>query len=423
MSDDKPAPKTDYKLEPDSELRFEIETKNEKATVVLLNGQAEMFGTELVVKKPYEFLTGAKVAIFTYHGCTIELRGKPDVAYVAKETPMVMYLNANSALEHLRSKAEKEDAQGPIVMVVGPTDVGKTTLCRIFLNYAVRLGRRPIYVDLDVGQGGIAIPGTIGALLVERPAPVAEGFSQQAPLVYHYGHNTPSANSTFYDVLISKLAETTLERLQANKKAKSSGMIINTCGWVKGSGYSHILHTVSAFEVTAIFVLDQERLYNELLRDVKRSVQVVFLPKSGGVVERTKSQRNESRDLRIREYFYGSKMPLFPHSFDVKFSDIKIFKVGSPPLPDSCLPLGMKAEDNYTKLVAVVPGPQLLHHILAVSFAESTDENVIQTNVAGFICVTNVNMEKQVLTILSPQPRPLPQTILLVSDLQFMDSN
>ncbi|XP_035904676.1 protein CLP1 homolog [Anopheles stephensi] len=423
MSDDKAIPKTDYKLEADSELRFEIENKNEKVSVVLLNGLAELFGTELVVKKPYDFFTGAKVAIFTYHGCTIELRGKPDVAYVAKETPMVMYLNANSALEHLRSKAEQEDAQGPIAMVVGPMDVGKTTLCRIFLNYAVRLGRRPIYVDLDVGQGGIAIPGTIGALLVERPAPVAEGFSQQAPLVYHYGHSSPSSNSTFYDVLISKLAETTLERLQANKKAKSSGMIINTCGWVKGSGYSHILHTVEAFEVNAIFVLDQERLYNELLRDVKSTVQVVFLPKSGGVVERTKSQRTEARDLRIREYFYGSKMPLFPHSFDVKFSDIKIFKVGSPPLPASCLPLGMKAEDNYTKLVAVQPGPQLLHHILAVSFAESTDENVIQTNVAGFICVTNVNMDKQVLTVLSPQPRPLPQTILLVSDLQFMDSH
>ncbi|KFB36609.1 protein CLP1 homolog [Anopheles ziemanni] len=423
MSDEKAIPKTDYKLEADSELRFEIENKNEKVTVVLLNGQAELFGTEVVVKKPYEFVTGAKVAIYTYHGCTLELRGKPDVAYVAKETPMVMYLNANSALEHLRNKAEQEDAQGPIVMVVGPMDVGKTTLCRIFLNYAVRLGRRPIFVDLDVGQGGIAIPGTIGALLVERPAPVAEGFSQQAPLVYHYGHSSPSSNSTFYDVLISKLAETTLERLQANKKAKSSGMIINTCGWVKGSGYSHILHTVSAFEVTAIFVLDQERLYNELLRDVKRSVQVVFLPKSGGVVERTRSQRTEARDQRIREYFYGSKMPLFPHSFDVKFGDIKIFKVGSPPLPDSCLPLGMKAEDNYTKLVAVQPGPQLLHHILAVSFAESPDENVIQTNVAGFICVTNVNMDKQVLTVLSPQPRPLPQTILLVSDLQFMDSH
>lgn len=47
-------------------------------------------------------------------------------------------------------------------MVVGPGDVGKSTLTRILLNYAVRMGRRPIYVDLDVGQGSISTPGTIG---------------------------------------------------------------------------------------------------------------------------------------------------------------------------------------------------------------------------------------------------------------------
>ena len=35
---------------------------------------------------------------------------------------------------------------------VGPTDVGKSTVCRLLLNYAVRLGRKPIYVDLDDGQ-------------------------------------------------------------------------------------------------------------------------------------------------------------------------------------------------------------------------------------------------------------------------------
>lgn len=47
-------------------------------------------------------------------------------------------------------------------MVVGPADVGKSTLTRILLNYAVRMRRRPILVDLDVGQGHISIPGTIG---------------------------------------------------------------------------------------------------------------------------------------------------------------------------------------------------------------------------------------------------------------------
>lgn len=48
-----------------------------------------MFGTELVKGKPYEFHTGAKVAVFTWHGCTVELRGRTEVSYVAKETPMV----------------------------------------------------------------------------------------------------------------------------------------------------------------------------------------------------------------------------------------------------------------------------------------------------------------------------------------------
>lgn len=34
----------------------------------------------------------------------------------------------------------------------GPTDVGKSTLCRLLLNYAVRMGRSPIFIDIDVGQ-------------------------------------------------------------------------------------------------------------------------------------------------------------------------------------------------------------------------------------------------------------------------------
>lgn len=57
------------------------------------------------------------------------------------------------------STAEADGKRGPIVMIVGPTDVGKSTLSRILLNYAVRLGRRPIYVDVDVGQGTISVPG------------------------------------------------------------------------------------------------------------------------------------------------------------------------------------------------------------------------------------------------------------------------
>lgn len=138
------------------------------------------------------------------------------------------------------------------------------------------MGRRPIFVDLDVGQGHIAITGTMGALLVERPADVVEGFSQQAPLVFHFGHKKPSANIALYNLLVSRLAEVCSDRLQANKKARVSGIVINTCGWVQDDGYKLLTHAAQAFEVDAILVLDNERLYNELVRDMPDFVKVLF---------------------------------------------------------------------------------------------------------------------------------------------------
>lgn len=87
------------------------------------------------------------------------------------------------------------------------------------------------------------------------------------------------------------------------------------------------------------------------------------------------------------------------------------------------MPLGMKATDNMTKMVVVQPGQNILHHILAISFAETADEDVINANVLGFICVESVDAEQQTMTVLSPQPRPLPNTVLLLSDLQFLDNN
>lgn len=77
----------------------------------------------------------------------------------------MFYLNCHCCLEQMRQEAEQNDTKGPITMLVGPTDVGKSTVSKILLNYAVRMGglsRRPIFVDLDVGQGHISIPGTIG---------------------------------------------------------------------------------------------------------------------------------------------------------------------------------------------------------------------------------------------------------------------
>ena len=149
-----------YELEKGSELRFEVD--NDPVIIRMVQGKAELFGTELRLEQKYTFKKGDKVAIFTFHGCKIKLFGKPEVQYVAMETPMTFYVNLSNALEGIRVQAAKDDKAGPNVLIVGPTDVGKSTLCRILLNYAVRSGRNALFVDLDLGQGLVSIPGSIG---------------------------------------------------------------------------------------------------------------------------------------------------------------------------------------------------------------------------------------------------------------------
>lgn len=413
-----------WALQRETELRFEVPEVegSQSAQLVLLKGQAEIFGTELVLKKKFNFKPGAKIAVFTWDGCSVEIHGVVDGAYVSKETPMLMYLNLHAALDQMREKAKKNvELFGPKIMITGPGDVGKSTLCRILLNYAVRLRRHPVFVDIDVGQGSVSIPGSAGALLIERPADIEEGFPVHAPLVYHFGHTSPGPNHKLYNILSSQIAKVVKERFEKNEEARVGGVVINSCGWVTGQGYKMLVHAAKEFDVNIIVVLDQERLYNDFKKEFGEKIQVIHLPKSGGVVTRSQELRRDSRNERIRQYFYGIKKNFYPHTFEVKFSDVKVFKIGAPAVPDSCLPIGMQQDQSETKLVLMQPGKDLVHCVLGLSMASSLDEDLVRTNVAGFIVITDVDMERQHYKILSPAPWPLPRQFLLLSDVKFMD--
>lgn len=69
-------------------------------------------------------------------------------------------------------------------------------------------------------QSELGIPGTIGALVVERPTDVEEGFALTAPVLYHYGHKSPSENVPLYNLLISRLAEVVNTRCETNSRSK-----------------------------------------------------------------------------------------------------------------------------------------------------------------------------------------------------------
>eukprot|EP00002_Diphylleia_rotans_P033095 TRINITY_DN7001_c0_g1_i4.p1 TRINITY_DN7001_c0_g1~~TRINITY_DN7001_c0_g1_i4.p1 ORF type:complete len:351 (+),score=62.83 TRINITY_DN7001_c0_g1_i4:56-1108(+) len=202
-----------FELKPTQELRFQVAV-SEAATLKLVSGNAEIFGTEIVSGKVYEF-SQTKLAVFTWHGCILELSGKYTSAYVGEETPMDYYINIHHGLHKLRLQAAQEKRSGPRVMLVGPTDSGKSSVSRILINYAIRHDMRPTYVDLDVGQNSISPPGCVAAIPMFRPVDVEEGYSLLAPLAFFYGHENLSANPTNFKHQTLQLAKAL--SLQADK--------------------------------------------------------------------------------------------------------------------------------------------------------------------------------------------------------------
>jgi polyribonucleotide 5'-hydroxyl-kinase len=59
-------------------------------------------------------------------------------------------VNLNHILEQMRNQALESLTTGPRVFITGNSHSGKSTISKILVNYCVKLGWTPIYVDLDL---------------------------------------------------------------------------------------------------------------------------------------------------------------------------------------------------------------------------------------------------------------------------------
>lgn len=79
--------------------------------------------------------------------------------------------------------------------------------------------------------------------------------------------------------------------------------------------------------------------------------------------------------ILMQEYFYGLANDLSPHSNIANFSDLFVYRVGGgPQAPRSALPIGAEPAADPTRVVPVNISRDLLHVVLAVSFAKEPDE-------------------------------------------------
>ncbi|KAJ5713397.1 uncharacterized protein N7483_010578 [Penicillium malachiteum] len=373
------APPSQIALNPGAEWRFEVEFGH-TIKVKLLNGTAELFGTELAESQTYTF-SGSKGAIYTWHGCELEVSAGESVTtttvdgstsaaghgaggcqseYTSTDTPMMEYANMHFALESIREESQGSGKDGPRVLLLGPSNAGKTSLAKILTSYATKLGGQPLVVNLDPTEGMLSVPSTLTATTFRTMLDVENGWGSsplsgpspvpvKLPLVYSYPLPSPlDAEGSVYRPIVSRLALQVTERMAKDEEVQKTGIIVDTPG-VLGSGNPGSLelinHIVTEFAITNIVVLGSERLYHDMVKqyDNKPSssaaavafderVSVVKLSKSGGCVDRDAAFLKKTRESQIRSYFFGnsalsttSAITLSPSTVQLDFASLTVY--------------------------------------------------------------------------------------------------
>ncbi len=208
------------------------------------------------------------------------------------------------------------------VMLVGPTDVGKSTFARDLVKFWLEKGYRPCAVDLDVGQSDIGPVGTLGAVLVENSNFTL--FSELEPVVLEFfGYLAPSFDLISYVWCLKKLA---------SGLKKFDKVVIDTTGWVAGyDAFSLKLVKAEIFGVDVVVLIGEgifkwERAFSSVGFDVLKVLPSKF------VVPKDRKRRRVNRYAATESFFKNKplvKMRLSEHGLWIRSAkDLKYSLLG-----------------------------------------------------------------------------------------------
>jgi len=111
-----------------------------------------------------------------------------------------------------------------VTVVIGHTDVGKTTFCLQLINAAVRVRVPVSLVDADIGQSEVGPPGTIGMAVAEREVDSLDQLSPKK--LYFVGSTSPVGHLLPQVVGVKRLVDEALSHTRL--------VLVDTTGLVRG---------------------------------------------------------------------------------------------------------------------------------------------------------------------------------------------
>lgn len=377
------------RFDSDCEARFTL-TPGQSISVSVDSGTVLCNGWQLPDNQQVVFRDKDFTLVSFKDSYTLKLIGKSPRFYAAKRPPN----QENVPLYDLCN-------QKHVVAIVGPPNVGKTTIAQTIINYSflqvaqnVREKPIPIYVNLDPAQAPFCPPGSIGALPVAKPIDNT-GFKIENPLCYFFGHSTIDAeHKDRYIDLVHELA--TFVKLRRTAIAQvDGGVVIDLPAASNENALPGIAQAIKDFEVDQLLCVGDDKLVETFRRSFPR-LNVWGMPALGAAHDDEIAIKSAMRNLDIKRYFDGDDSADLV-SMTYRFTEKENFRV-------------YKVDKREPEEIPVTNS--LLSSVVAIVQRPHVANELWKQNVLGFLTITKIENEDNIEVLKPKQAFP--------NDVQFI---
>jgi polynucleotide 5'-hydroxyl-kinase GRC3/NOL9 len=193
-------------------------------------------------------------------------------------------------------------AEDGSTLLLGGTDVGKTTFARLLINRAAASGARVALLDADLGQSEIGPPACVGLAFTERPV---ESLSNLSPTGLAFvGSVSSQGHNLEHLVAMRRLADL----------AAGMPLVVDTGGYISGYGAMR-LHgaTFELLRPRHLVAIQRGEELQPLLRALRfrETCRIHTLPVPAAIVKKPPTYRAQRRAMRFAAYFADAALHTF----------------------------------------------------------------------------------------------------------------
>ena len=375
------------------------------------------------------------------------------------------YIIANYFIDKIRYIALTNNYLGPRILVTGSYYSGEREFCHTLINYSLKLGYTPIFVDLDL-ENEISIPGSISASVVDYLVP--NDFLFDSAITFFTGTNSLKKNENMnwplYEMQLIELGNICIQKLEndciawkkkmnivnENKETKisyisppkptlfASGLIIN-CPIIENDEQGQNIYRaiIEKYKITTIYVIDNEKLKNSFRNIIKNgeeiNLELISRLNDSVVIDEIKRQK------KITKYFQGPFNNFGLKQIKLDLKKYKFLRIIPSNISSSMVPIGLSADLKMVfKQYTIKDEEELLKKIVCFVYLEEKDieeldkefekdanhfvEKFSKATVSYYGFITLVDKENNKITICCPFDEPQ-HNYVLVGEIKYDINN